>query len=233
MKKSWRAAVLAAGALMCFSASQAFAGLTWNSNQLGGSWFASYTIDLQGTGLTINRIEVTIVNGSDMQFGPPSNQLYPAGGTTATTNVFSQAITSGDHPGGNDVYSFADNTPPGADFGGTNATGWHEDRTVNTTTFAVATGGNSPFLTFVLHLDNPAQDGSGVPNQGVRFQVRAFNGTTLIGSGQAWNKGSGNSDHQEEFNIVPLPPSVWAGLATLGGMGLLLVQRRRNRKVLV
>jgi hypothetical protein len=243
MRKTLRAAALAAGALLCLTASQAFAGLTLRGVQDGGSWFVGYDIDVSTfAGLTFNKIEVTIDNGNPMTFNPPapaSPTTFGTGGSAATTSVF-EASDTDSVLGGTQVQRFADDsiisgaaTQKGTfpDFqnsiGGHHAT-WSESHLgTSSSTFATATGGATNYLTFWLHL-------TGEPTDGTRYRLTVYSDATVIATGQAYYKAQPTAiDAFQELNVVPLPASVWAGLATLGGMGLLLVQRRRNRKVLV
>ena len=60
---------------------------------------------------------------------------------------------------------------------------------------------------------------------GTFVTVQMMNGTNNVGNAIIFG--------QQPTLPIPLPPAVWAGLATLGAMGAFLAQRRRSRQLLV
>lgn len=222
MKHPLRAAALAAGALLCFSAGQAFADLDYVGDDDGGSWFLGYTLNLTNT---FDEIHITITNGTDFGAGA---SFRSATGSTATFSNFTNASpafaevvgSGGSFPVTNPVHDFS-------------SADWHQDGSYSTT-FAVAkdsTSVGTTSLTFWMHL------GTGPMTQtaGTRYVIEAFNNGNLVGQGAAYYKRiSTNPNVADELSfveVVPVPAALWTGLPMLGGM-ILLIRRNRRRSAL-
>jgi hypothetical protein len=205
MMKSLKAAILAAGAFVIFSASSAFAStVTYTiSGQgwIGGSWSASgTTLDTSGLGapgsVVFNKAVFTKTGG---------NNSFEVG-----------AVASAQGAGNIFVASFF--TPlVGTSQSGTTATAG----TVN-----MAAAGQSLAYKLIL-------DGAGVAGDTISYKVDLFNGAVQTAFATVTSTMLANNVTQTIVQItdnIPVPPAVWTGVAMLGGMMFLV--RRRNRKVL-
>lgn len=218
MKHTLRAAALAAGALLCFSANRAFADLEYVGDDDGGSWFLGYHLQLTNT---FDEIHITITNSQD--FGTfPSPNYRPAIGPTATFSNFTNA-----NPAFAQVVGSGGTFPitsPVHDF---SLASWNQQGTF-TNTYAEAAGGDTNDLIFWMHL------GTGPQNQlaGVRYKIEVFNNNALVAQGAAYYKRiSSNPNVADELafvEVVPVPAALWTGLPMLGGMILLIRRNRRN-----
>jgi hypothetical protein len=190
----------AAAVLLCFSASEAFAGFTpVGSPTLDHSWIQSFVADTNiATQGAFDRIEITIQSGSGSDLEDPA----------ATTFTNFNGTTNGSWS-----QSGASFNAHGTGFLNANVTGTTSSLSTNPND--VGTADDQYYLRMNLHFTN-------FPQNGVHFIARLFNGTTLV-----------ESDDVLIAATVPLPASVWTGLAMFAGMGAFLVKRRRDRSILV
>ena len=113
-----------------------------------------------------------------------------------------------------------DNTTSGEQAGGFSQTA----ASSSSATTSSATG--STVLNFNLHL-------TGNDTDGVRFSYILYSdqaGTTFLGNGIGYFKVSGTTvEHIQTLSLVPLPAAFWSGLLMLGGLGGVVVLKRRQR----
>lgn len=225
MKHPLRAAAISAGALLCLSASQAFAELDFVAAEDGGSWFLSYTLTTNATH-QFSRIEVTIANGTVMTFGSETRGVgaqdlnFDGRPDGTSSNFFTHdAFAVIGTPASNLTRDFSDPS-------------WSEEQVPNnTSTFGVATGNPTPSLTYWLYLGSPVQNRT----SGTRYTIAAYNSVGhLIATGQALYKqytSGGVVVAVDEFSsvqLLPVPAALWTGLPMLGGM-ILFIRRRKNQ----
>jgi LPXTG-motif cell wall-anchored protein len=206
------AAVVAAACVAALSQS-AYAGIEFLGLESGGSWFGNWSLDTSAfSGVTFDRLEITINNGQAHVFFLPGPTIVPA---NTTDQVFESPYTA-------NIGNFSDGS-------------WSQNGT-GTSTFVSATGNAQNFLAFRLHLgpgNNVSGDDSG-PRGGVAWDLQAYSGSTLIGVGSAvFQKISATqTTNYTDFHLVPTPTALWSGLAMMLGFGGFLVKRRRDRVVL-
>jgi len=218
MKHPFRAAALAASALLCFSASQAFAGLELVGYEEGGSWFLGYRIDMTATSTQFDKIEVSINNGLTMVF--PSVTIGTTG-AVATSSNFSPSVNGFEDSGSRTFWS----GPYGSS---TDEPSWAQQG-LNSSTHAIAAGNALDDLTFWVHL------GTSTPNQnpshGTRFLLDLYLNNAQVAHGQVWFKAANTgigTDSLTSLSLVPVPAALWTGLPMLGGM-ILLIRRKKSR----
>jgi len=200
-----KGAMLAAVALVCLSASEAFAGTgyyIWRAPRPSGSWdigvtltntsaFNSFTATWLGVGTPFednngNVNNVGLGNVAVDGFGSPSLTDQANHQAWAQTSVV---------------------TPVGGGWTTVNASG----------NFFSSEGTPALFKEeVVFHF-------IGFLQQGTSFMVQMYSNGTVVGPAIIVTV----------VQTIPLPPAVWAGLATMGAMGVFLVQRRRSRQLLV
>lgn len=224
MKNFLRSAALAAGVLLCVSASQAFADLELVSRQAEpDSWSETYNAVVGNSGLTaFDRFRVIIGNGI----------TYEVSGTTYTISTPSRLE---DLSGSASHYAIQDFVGSG---GGT-STGWAQTFIDATPygTFATASGnlntGSGATLQFKIFFEGDQSDGT-------HYDLQFFNGgwsanEFVIGyeikdiyDDQAYPSRPDGYERTAYRTLVPLPGSVWSGMALMGGLGLVLARRRRK-----
>lgn len=234
MKFNFRAATLAVGALLCLTASQAFAGLTLvSTGPSSASWVNTWTVNQTGgignvTG-PFNKIVATnagavtfTVTAGTFTISNPSlfEDNTPGLGTHQAWTSFSS--TSGS------VGTWAQSSisSPATAAQTTTATG---NKTV------LGGGTNLANLTFTLNLTGFEQIvTSGTDTYGAHYYLDFFNNTTLVSRYEVKDVISvGGIQGTEITQIpVPVPASLWAGLAMFVGMGAFAFTRRRNRNIL-
>jgi hypothetical protein len=203
--RSLKAAILAAGAFVIFTASSAFAGTisytitgpVWT----GGSWSAPGTlIDTSGLGT-------------------------PNGIVKFDKAVFTRT-------GGNDVFEVGGGGPgAGKVFDGTvfapaSATESAGSTGASATVLTNAAPGNTLLYKLILA-------GAGTGGETISYRIDLFSGA--VQTALATVTSTVQTDHSvitviQITDNIPVPPAVWTGVAMLGGMMFLV--RRRNRKVL-
>ena len=227
MKSLMKGATLAAGAMICLAASQAFADLELVSRQEEpDSWSTTYAATVGNSGLTaFDRFRVTIQ-------GPVS---YTISGTTY--NILTPTKLEDINP---THFAIQDFTASG---GGTSA-GWAqtfiaapiasslEGRAAGTANSTV--GGTLQFKIFF----------EGLQTTGTHYNLDFFNGGAagvfsasnfVIGyevkdifNATLYPSRPDGYERTAYLTLVPLPGSAWSGLALMGGLGLVLARRRRN-----
>lgn len=223
MKSLMKGATLAAGAMICLAASQAFADLEVVSRQEEpDSWSTTYAATVGGSGLTaFDRFRVTIL-------GPVS---YTISGTTY--NILTPTKLEDINP---THYAIQDFTGSG---GGT-AAGWAQTSItppIASSTYADAAGTvNSTVggtLQYKIYFE-------GVQGTGTHYSMEFFNGgysasNFVIGyevkdifNATLYPSRPDGYERTAYLTLVPLPGSAWSGLALMGGLGLVLARRRRN-----
>lgn len=226
MKHPLRAAALAAGALLCLSASQAFADLEFITAEDGGSWFASYRL---GTGAfhTYDEIRINIDHSLVMfNRGTTGQDLNGDGYDDGTASDFNTPafVESGNR---DFAYESPGNHPAGP------ATVWHQFGP-NTGSDATAKGDVTDNMRFWMHLGTGPFGFPQTRAAGVRFTLDAYRGGIHVATGQAYAKlqtradGTTFVDEFSSLTLMPVPAALWTGLPMLGGV-ILLVRRNKRR----
>lgn len=229
MKYTFRTAAMAAAALMCITASQAFAGLSLvSAGAVPASWQNTWTVNQTGgignvTG-PFNKIVATTAG----------NVTYTV--TAGTFSIVNQSLfedLGGAPHNAWGTFTSTSGTPTWSQF---SSNGGATSTTTTATGNTVLGTGNLPNLTFTLFLTGFEQTVTGGTNTyGAHYFLDFFNNTTLVSRYEIKDIiNAGGIQGTEITQIpVPLPPSVWAGITMLAGMAAFAVARRRNRSVLV
>ena len=232
MRMFKKLAASAAALLLCFSATEAFAGLSMTGTGTSGSWFMDFTVNQAGgignvTG-GFTKMVATVVPGA-VNYTVSSNT-----GIITNPSLFEDNKAGG---GGHDVWNDATS--------GTNnfaASGWAQTIPVagatgnvltSTATGALVLGGGLSSLSFRLNFtgnENLVANADGT--NGAHFFIDFFNaGNQLVSRYEIKNVINSASIQVTEITQVPvpLPSAAWAGIAMLGGMGVFFAKRRRSR----
>jgi hypothetical protein len=256
--KTWAAS--AAALLLCFSASEAFAGLSLVGTGTSQSWFMTLTANQTGgignVTSPFNRIVVTIggattytVSAGTFSIGAPA----AAGGLPVNSSGGTAGSILEDLTGGGAHRALKDGTSTTS----TGGNGWTQTNPASLGSAAGLTtaelsgatvnpgsGGSETFTLFFTGNEHSVVN-STTDTHGAHFFVDFFNGSSFVTryeikdiitggtTDSAGNYVGGGTQGTEITQVfVPLPKSAWAGLAMLGGMGLFLINRRRNNKLI-
>jgi len=215
MMKNFKAAIVAAGAILLFTASSAFAKtITYTQTGaliVGGSWSGAgtsldtFSLGTPNGNVKWNKAVFTRTGGNDIfEVGAP-------GSAQGTGKIF----VGGSGTAGNQ-FSSSDGGVPSEAAGSTTTSG-----TVNNTVSATLVG-------YRLVMAGPGTGG-----ETISYRVDLFNGAVQVAVANVTS--TVNTDHTVTTittisDNIPVPPAVWTGVAMLGGMMLLV--RRRNRRIL-
>jgi LPXTG-motif cell wall-anchored protein len=226
MKHPLRAAALAAGALLCFSASRAFADLQFVEFIDGDSFQAVMSEFGHGT---INNLKAKIAADSPNVFidesgggGDPAFLEVSSHGWSQTSlngpGTFLKAGGTAFAPTAGTPLSFALNFT-----GSPDATGFHDPNGGATSTFPYDWDFGDP-LNGGTHFFIEFYHGSSFK---IGYEVYAFRYVDTAGQTEDYF-------HAATYHapVVPLPAAVWSGLAMLGLGGVFVVRRRRTRLTL-
>ena len=215
MMKNFKAAALAAGALLVFTAGSAFANtITYTQTGaliVGGSW--------SGAGTALDTFSLGTPNG---------NVKWNKGVFTRTGgNDFFEVGVAGSAQGIGRIFI------GGAGTAGTQFSS-SDGGSVSEAAGSTATSGtinNTALATTVGY--RLVMAGAGTGGETISYRVDLFNGATQVAV--AFVTSTVNTDHTVTTtttisDVIPVPPAVWTGIAMLGGMMLLV--RRRNRRIL-
>ncbi len=227
--KTWAAS--AAALLLCFSASQAFAGLSLVSTQnIANSWQMVFTANAAGqignipSGFT--SIVATIVPGSYTYTVSPHPTV-----TIASPSPFEDLGTSGsNHDAWNGINGDLHNGFSNSSWAQVSSNGGAastQTKSSGNQINAFAGGSGNTSLTFTLDFAGNNTDGS---HFFLDFLNSAGQSIARYSVAQIYDN---NQQVLELTQVgVPLPPAIWGGLAMFAGMGVFLVKRRRDRSLL-
>jgi hypothetical protein len=227
MKFNFRAAALAVGALLCFSASQAFAGLSLvSSGPTTASWQQTWTVNQSGG---IGNVQgpfdkIVATTAGNVTFTVSAGTF-----TIANQSLFEDLSSTAGHKAWTN-FSSTSGSPTWAQSSiGSPATA---ASTTTATGNKVLGSGNLPNLTFTLNFTGFEQAVTGgTDTYGAHYFLDFFNGTSLVSRYEVKDiiNASGVQGTEITQVPVPVPASLWAGLATFVGMGAFAFGRRRNR----
>jgi LPXTG-motif cell wall-anchored protein len=231
MRKFTLWAASAAALLLSVSASEAFAGLSVVGYSSGNSWGTTWTVNGAGIGnvqAPFNRIVAT-------NAGAISYTIQATGNfNISNPSLFEDLGTGGAHlawggfSGGAGAWAQTNPVPSAAaaNLNSTEAGGG-------------VTNPNTQPLTFTLFFTGiRGEDADASTTNGAHYYLDFYNGSTFITRYEIKDilrsdAGGGTTQGTEITQLaVPLPTAAWAGLALLGGMGVFLVKRRRDRSIL-
>lgn len=233
ISKKWAMGVAGAAALLLSAATQAQAGidLTFNGDEEGNSFrmdfSASPTSGDTAVSSAFNNIKAGWLTGVSFTVTAGTFNITNSGrfedNGSGNTLAAHDAIVGFAYDAGND------GSPTGAN-------GWAQSSFTPGPVFGTEVRGASvntvnagDRLDFGLWFENDLTDGT-------HFFVEFYNGNVFVTGYEIKRKDgsttSGTARGFESVNytspFVPLPGSVWSGLALMGGLGFMLARRRRN-----
>lgn len=227
MKSTWKKVTLGCAALVCASATQAFAGIDLElvGEKEGGSFALSFVAKGNDASTPVS----SSFNKIKAFLGGPVTFTVTAG-TFQITNAGNFEDDPGyPHDGMDGFVHSATGTANGwatTVFTPGPTTASYMEATGTT---VGATAGPLQSLAFDVWWDHELTDGAHVflefwnsDTFVTGWEVKRKNGSTVSATAIG-------SEFVNYTTPIPLPPAVWSGLGVLGGMGFLLARKRRNR----